>query len=324
MGKPTLVSIVVPTYNEEADIGATLDSLVALDYPAKEIIVVDASHDKTPDIVRSYADRGALYIRQTRGIGRAPARNEGILRARGEVVVILNADVRLPTNFLHRIVSHYDAGADFVLVESLIVNLDKPFARYVQAEHDFLFGPGGPITDYNWTEGFSCRREAAIAAGGFPETIPPMASGEDEAFGLRLRSKGYRRTLDSTIVVTHVNPWTLKDYFNQRHERGYGGPQRLILEDRREMSGVRNAFVRSTIWTSLQIVTLLPPAWYALKLARASEMGLRDLPIFVVARIIELVANRVGNWHGYLDIRRAQREGKLKYSNRTLEPESAG
>ena len=43
-------SIVVPTYNEENDIAGTLDALTSLDYPDKEIIVVDDSTDSTPAI----------------------------------------------------------------------------------------------------------------------------------------------------------------------------------------------------------------------------------------------------------------------------------
>ncbi|MBI5348787.1 MAG: glycosyltransferase family 2 protein [Chloroflexi bacterium] len=94
------VSIIIPTYNEADDIRQTLDSLVALDYEDKEIIVVDASQDNTPQIVRSYSTKQVTLIIQSRGKGRAAARNEGILAARGEIVIILNADVRLPSDFI--------------------------------------------------------------------------------------------------------------------------------------------------------------------------------------------------------------------------------
>jgi glycosyltransferase involved in cell wall biosynthesis len=48
-------SIIIPTYNEERDIAATLEALLGLDYPDREIIVVDDSSDRTPEIVGGYA-----------------------------------------------------------------------------------------------------------------------------------------------------------------------------------------------------------------------------------------------------------------------------
>ncbi len=52
-----LVSIVLPTYNEERDIARTLDALVAQTYRPIEVIAVDASRDRTPEIIQSYANR---------------------------------------------------------------------------------------------------------------------------------------------------------------------------------------------------------------------------------------------------------------------------
>ncbi len=102
-------SIIIPTYNEARDIVATLESLLALDYPDREIIVVDDSTDRTPEIVRGYAAQGVRLIHPGGG-GRCEARNLGIRKASGEVVVLLNADVRLPADFLRRLACHYQRG----------------------------------------------------------------------------------------------------------------------------------------------------------------------------------------------------------------------
>ncbi len=53
----------------------------------------------------------------------------GILEARGEIVAVLNADVRPAPDFLARIVPHYERGADFLLVQSEVSNQDDLFAR---------------------------------------------------------------------------------------------------------------------------------------------------------------------------------------------------
>ena len=104
------VSVVIPTRNEADDVRATLDALLALEGGAREIVVVDASDDGTPAVVAGYPPPVRL-VRQSRGRGRAAARNEGILAARGEIVVVLNADVRLPSDFLARILRALRGGA---------------------------------------------------------------------------------------------------------------------------------------------------------------------------------------------------------------------
>lgn len=87
------------------------------------------SRDATPQIVQSYLQRPAAqnrlrYLRQTRATGRSAGRNQGILESSGEVVMILNADVLLPTDFLQRIAVHYQAGADYVVVYSQVANIE--------------------------------------------------------------------------------------------------------------------------------------------------------------------------------------------------------
>jgi cellulose synthase/poly-beta-1,6-N-acetylglucosamine synthase-like glycosyltransferase len=60
------VAILVPAYNEEASIGGTLESLLALDYPLdrREVVVMsDASSDRTDEIVRSFESRGVRLVR---------------------------------------------------------------------------------------------------------------------------------------------------------------------------------------------------------------------------------------------------------------------
>ena len=129
-------SIIIPTYNEEHDITETLEALLKLDYPDKEIIVVDDSTDRTPDIVRGYTDHGVRLIHPGGG-GRCEARNLGIREAAGEILVILNADVHPRPDFLRRLVPHYEQGADYVLVLGKVSNLDNLFARYIGCVSDF-------------------------------------------------------------------------------------------------------------------------------------------------------------------------------------------
>ena len=89
-----LVSVVVPAYNHAAHLPATLESILAQDYPSFEIVVVDdGSTDNTPEAVKPLLARHSNlgYVRQkNQGVG--PARNRGIAETRGELIAVCDAD----------------------------------------------------------------------------------------------------------------------------------------------------------------------------------------------------------------------------------------
>ncbi|MGC2518225.1 MAG: glycosyltransferase [Burkholderiales bacterium] len=103
-----LVSIVIPAYNCGHFISDALDSVVGQNYAALEVIVVDdGSTDNTCDVVARYG--AAVTLIRQRNAGAAVARNEGMRRARGEYVALLDADdlwlpgkLRLQVDYLER------------------------------------------------------------------------------------------------------------------------------------------------------------------------------------------------------------------------------
>ncbi|WP_179369283.1 glycosyltransferase family 2 protein [Candidatus Nitrosotenuis sp. DW1] len=85
------ISVLVPAYNEEKVIRTTIESLLATDYPDKEIIVIDdGSKDKTLEIASYYKDK-IKVIHKENG-GKASALNAGMLYATGSIITILDAD----------------------------------------------------------------------------------------------------------------------------------------------------------------------------------------------------------------------------------------
>lgn len=300
-------SIVVPTYNEEKDIAVTLESLVALDWPEFEIIVVDDSTDRTPAIVRGFESRGVRLIRPEKREGRCGARNLGILGATGEVVVILNADVRLPNDFFRLIAPHYEQGADYVLVSASVENMGDLFGRYVESVGLATYYDQDPKS-MEWTEGFSCRRKLAIAAGMFPTGFAvPICAGEDGFFGQNLRDLGARKKIDLSVVVKHVAPASLQEYWYIRKGRGQGSPQ-----VRRFLQGWSLAHI--ALWAALRVVrsslmavTVLPMVWVCSRFARKSPKGYQDVLPFCWAWMIEQAAFIVGEWRSLGAIHEAEK-----------------
>jgi glycosyltransferase involved in cell wall biosynthesis len=299
-------SIVVPTYNEENDIAGTLDALTSLDYPDREIIVVDDSTDSTPAIVGKYASRGVRLVRPARREGRCGARNLGIMESTGDVVAILNADVRPRRDFLRRLAPYYDQGYDYVLVKAEVANTDDLFARYVDAMA--AADESGDPSWMEWTEGFTCRREVAIKAGMFPVGFAvPICAGEDGFFGGNLKKIGARKKIDFSITVDHVAPASFTEYWQIRKGRGRGSPQiRRFLQKwplGKIAAWAALRIVKTTVYTAL-VVPVVYSVWRG---TRHSKYGLRDLVPFLWAWLIEQAAFHVGEWQSIFEIRRAEK-----------------
>jgi glycosyltransferase involved in cell wall biosynthesis len=86
-----LFSVIIPAFNREVLIAATLRSVLAQEYRDFEIIVVDdGSTDKTVEIVAQFGEQVLLFRQSNQGPG--PARNLGVKHATGEYLVFLDSD----------------------------------------------------------------------------------------------------------------------------------------------------------------------------------------------------------------------------------------
>src|ERR1039458_7254166 len=120
-------TFVIPAFNEERHIAACLESVLAQRYSAFDVIVVDdGSTDGTPKTVEGFvSSERVLLLSHEQSSGAGAARNSGIQRASGEVVVFLDADDCIPTDFLERLIPIYREGADAVAVESCVADRDS-------------------------------------------------------------------------------------------------------------------------------------------------------------------------------------------------------
>jgi glycosyltransferase involved in cell wall biosynthesis len=299
-------SVVIPTYNEERDISDTLERVLAQGLPPLDVIVVDGgSVDGTLAHLRRWAgDPRVSVVEEGRRRGVSAARNEGIRRAKGDVVVILNADVLLPRNFLERLAPLYRGDADLVSVDSRVANLGCMAGRYVDSVHKVKYS----AASVGWSEGFSCRREAALAAA-FPEEIPG-AGGEDVEFVDRLLRAGYRWQVDYSICVDHRVPDTMSGFWAQCHGRGRSIP--YIEHSLKRWPLPLVTARRSLAWlkTVVTAAIIVPNVATAAKLARRSPRGLRDLPSMWFAHHVLFAALRIGEYQGLRELWRTRRRAQ--------------
>jgi rSAM/selenodomain-associated transferase 2 len=158
---PTL-SIIIPVLDEAATIGEALAALEPCRSRGAEIIVVDGgSRDATVDAARPLADRVLTAPR-----GRGAQMNAGAAAARGDVLVFLHADTRLPPD------------ADRLILRAL-EQTNRVFAAMMNLR-SWLTGIA------TGDQAMFMTRAAFAAAGGFPD-IPLM---EDIVLSRRLKRIG--------------------------------------------------------------------------------------------------------------------------------------
>ncbi|HIK42875.1 hormogonium polysaccharide biosynthesis glycosyltransferase HpsN [Thermoleptolyngbya sp. M55_K2018_002] len=104
------VSLIIPTYQREAVLRATLRDALWQDYPTYDVIVVDqtAVHEpETEAMLAELSAAGKLTWLRVDWASLPRARNVGIRQATGEIVVFVDDDVQMPPDFLARHARHY-------------------------------------------------------------------------------------------------------------------------------------------------------------------------------------------------------------------------
>jgi len=103
------ISIVVPAFNEEKAIGEDLDTILAAmknsNYQYEVIVIDDGSTDKTAEIAR---EKGVKVIRYPYNKGVGEARKTGIREAKGNIIVMTDADNSYPNREIPQLLKHMD------------------------------------------------------------------------------------------------------------------------------------------------------------------------------------------------------------------------
>jgi glycosyltransferase involved in cell wall biosynthesis len=211
---PTLVSVIVPSYNSAAFVCDAVQSALAQTYPHVEVIVVDdGSTDNTREVLAPYAERITYVFQKNKGL--PGARNTGIERARGAMLAFLDADDQWTDTKLAEQVPVLLSDPEIGLVHTDLQFFDAATGRryYEPRRRERLTGRcyaqllmGNQVTPST----VLARTEAVIAVGCFDETL--TSGCEDWDLWLRLarhHSFGYLPA-QSTIYRLHGNNMTRK------------------------------------------------------------------------------------------------------------------
>lgn len=122
------ITILIAAYNEEKELGKTIENKLSLDYPAEKfqvIVVSDGSSDRTDEIVRSFEQQGVTLIRQEPRAGKTSALNLAVPQAHGEILVFSDANSIYAKNALRVLVSNFaDPGVGYVTGKMIYTSTD--------------------------------------------------------------------------------------------------------------------------------------------------------------------------------------------------------
>lgn len=150
MKKIPLVSIIIPTYNRNEPLQNTLKCCLSQDYPNYEIIVVDQSDKKFPEKEKFLeANKKRVHFFLSSPPNAALARNIGIKKSKGDIIIFLDDDVVFGKNLIQNHVDGY-ASENIGAIAGRVETEGRP----IEAERKNT----GRITWLGkFTDGFSSR-----------------------------------------------------------------------------------------------------------------------------------------------------------------------
>lgn len=266
------VSVVVPAYNEEKVIVRTVESLLAQDYTGElEIVVVD---DGSPDdtyrmAAEAFGDHPRVTVLTKPNGGKASALNHGIARARGEIIVGLDADTLfVPATIRHLVAPLADPHVGAVAGNAKVGNRINLVTRWQAVEYVTsqnldrrAFALLDCITVVPGAVG-AWRRDLVLRAGGFTDDT----LAEDQDLTLAISRLGYGIAYADRALAYTEAPDNVRGLAKQRFRWSFGTLQCMWKH--------RDAFLRARYGT-LGLVAM-PNVWL-FQLVFAALSPLADL-----------------------------------------------
>ncbi len=228
VGYKPLVSVIIPTYNEELMIGSKIKNTLDLNYPREklEIIVIDsASTDDTVNIVKNF--NSLILITQKERKGKAHALAEAFKSASGALLMITDADTMLNKDVLEKIVPFFADSTIGAATGRLSLlgkdSFSKTFEQAYRTFFDMLRMSESSVASTMVFNGPLMVLRTNIAE---PPSINSVADDTEMAF--QIIKKGYRAIYVPEAIFFESVPASNKVRLMQKERRAQGLVQSFI------------------------------------------------------------------------------------------------
>ncbi len=283
-----LVSVVVPSYNEERYIRAFLENILGQDYPPGrlEVFIIDGmSSDGTREIIGEYSLRHPeirLLLNEKRFV--PFALNLGIRQAKGEVIVRMDAHSGYPANYISVLVKYlFELGADNVGGVWITKPANEtPKAGAIAVALSSAFGVGDSLYRLGVKE---IRKVDTVPFGCFRKTVfdriglfdEELLRNQDDEFNARIIENGGEIWLIPEVAISYYARSSVSSLCKMFFQYAYFKP--LVNRKLKKPATIRQfippLFVLYLLlgWTTVFIA----PALFCLYLAGAGIYLLADL-----------------------------------------------
>jgi biofilm PGA synthesis N-glycosyltransferase PgaC len=259
-----IISVIVPAYNEEANIKRTLDSIIDSDYPTKEIIVVDdGSTDLTYAIASRYmqtSNHCKITVMRKQNGGKVSAINYGLRFAFGEIIIVVDADSIIERNALKETAKQFQRSGVIAVAGKVKVLNTSNFLTNCTALELVL---GANLL----RPAFSLLGIVMVvpgALGGFSKKRLMQCGLYDrdtlaEDFDITVKiSKGGGKIVGISAVSYTEAPTTLKAFYKQR-SRWYRGIFQTLLKHNDAMRTGRYGVLNKVGYPITVLMFIGPP-----------------------------------------------------------------
>ena len=279
------ISAIIPVHHGGDAFARSLRSVSQTDPPPDEVLVVA---DGRTDVASQARALGARVLLITERRGPAYARNRGVRHARGDIVVFVDADVVVRSDFFRRIVALFQTEPDLAAVIGSYD--DEPEApnflsQYKNLLHHYVHQEGRTEASTFWGACGAIRRPLFLSLGGFDERIDRPAM-EDVELGYRLRRAGHRIRLAKDLQVKHLKHWDARSLLlTDLFARAVPWTE-LILRDRRLINdlNLRIPYRVSVVLVFALLATLVGalarPDWLGVSVGLSLALLALNLPLY--------------------------------------------
>lgn len=267
------VTVMIPSHNEDSVITATVENILSMEYENYEVIVIDdRSDDNTANVIRGLEkkyEKVTAFVRDKSAFpGKSAVLNDALLLAKGDAILVFDADARVAPDFLSKLVPNLepeDVGA--VQARKIIRNKDYNFLTRCQNN------------EYTLDANFQVGRDAvkgAVELRGNGELIKRTALEDiggwnnytitdDLDMSTQLHLKGWDVRFCPEVIVTEEGIIYLVPLYRQRR-RWLEGSIRRYLEQFGDVLNSKEMSLRASLDMTAYISEFIMPIWLLMEI----------------------------------------------------------